>query len=90
MTSFWSLLRWKCVSCCLPTSFRATIFRLWGSALAALEGRDEAIGANAIMELMGEVDKYIPQPERPKDQPFLRPIEDVLDLGSRYGCDGSC
>ena len=51
-----------------------------GSALAALEGRDEAIGANAIMELMGEVDKYIPQPERPKDQPFLLPIEDVFSI----------
>ena len=54
-----------------------------GSALAALEGRDEAIGANAIMELMGEVDKYIPQPERPKDQPFLLPIEDVFSITGR-------
>ena len=54
-----------------------------GSALAALEGRDEVIGANAIMELMGEVDKYIPQPERPKDQPFLLPIEDVFSISGR-------
>ena len=54
-----------------------------GSALAALEGRDESIGANAIMELMGEVDKYIPQPERPKDQPFLLPIEDVFSISGR-------
>jgi elongation factor Tu len=54
-----------------------------GSALAALEGRDEAIGANAITELMGEVDKYIPQPERPKDQPFLLPIEDVFSISGR-------
>ena len=54
-----------------------------GSALAALEGRDEAIGANAIIELMGEVDKYIPQPERPKDQPFLLPIEDVFSISGR-------
>ena len=54
-----------------------------GSALAALEGRDEAIGANAIMELMGAVDKYIPQPERPKDQPFLLPIEDVFSISGR-------
>ena len=54
-----------------------------GSALAALEGRDEAIGSNAIMELMGEVDKYIPQPERPKDQPFLLPIEDVFSISGR-------
>jgi len=54
-----------------------------GSALAALEGRDEAIGANAIMELMQAVDDYIPQPERPKDQPFLLPIEDVFSISGR-------
>ncbi|MEL0150000.1 MAG: elongation factor Tu [Rhodobiaceae bacterium] len=54
-----------------------------GSALAALEGRDEAIGANAIMELMQAVDAYIPQPERPKDQPFLMPIEDVFSISGR-------
>ena len=54
-----------------------------GSALAALEGRDEAIGAHAIIELMSEVDKYIPQPERPKDQPFLLPIEDVFSISGR-------
>ena len=49
-----------------------------GSALAALEGRDDEIGKNAIIELMKSVDEYIPQPERPKDQPFLMPIEDVF------------
>ena len=54
-----------------------------GSALAALEGRDPEIGANAITELMSEVDKYIPQPERPKDQPFLMPIEDVFSISGR-------
>jgi len=54
-----------------------------GSALAALEGRDEGIGANAIMELMQAVDDYIPQPERPKDQPFLLPIEDVFSISGR-------
>ena len=54
-----------------------------GSALAALEGRDEAIGAEAIMSLMDEVDAYIPQPERPKDQPFLMPIEDVFSISGR-------
>ena len=54
-----------------------------GSALAALEGRDEGIGANAIMELMQAVDAYIPQPERPKDQPFLLPIEDVFSISGR-------
>ena len=45
-----------------------------GSALAALEGRDDAIGKEAIMELMKQVDAYIPQPERPVDQPFLMPV----------------
>ncbi|WP_415674382.1 GTP-binding protein, partial [Thalassospira profundimaris] len=38
-----------------------------GSALAALEGRDDEIGKNAILELMKAVDDYIPAPERPKD-----------------------
>lgn len=54
-----------------------------GSALAALEGRDEEIGVNSINALMTEVDKYIPQPERPKDQPFLMPIEDVFSISGR-------
>ena len=54
-----------------------------GSALAALEGRDEEIGANSIMELMKAVDEYIPQPERPVDQPFLMPIEDVFSISGR-------
>ena len=54
-----------------------------GSALAALEGRDEEIGVNSINALMVEVDKYIPQPERPKDQPFLMPIEDVFSISGR-------
>ena len=54
-----------------------------GSALAALEGRDEDIGVNSINSLMEEVDKYIPQPERPKDQPFLMPIEDVFSISGR-------
>ncbi len=54
-----------------------------GSALAALEGRDPTIGADAIMELMAAVDAYIPQPERPKDQPFLMPIEDVFSISGR-------
>ena len=48
-----------------------------GSALAALEGRDNAIGEDKIRELMAEVDSYIPTPDRPIDQPFLMPIEDV-------------
>ena len=54
-----------------------------GSALAALEGRDENIGKEAILALMAEVDAYIPQPERPKDQPFLMPIEDVFSISGR-------
>ncbi|MDC3320883.1 elongation factor Tu [Hyphomicrobiales bacterium] len=54
-----------------------------GSALAALEGRDDAIGKEAIMELMKQVDEYIPQPERPVDQPFLMPIEDVFSISGR-------
>jgi len=54
-----------------------------GSALAALEDSDTTIGQDAILELMGEVDKYIPQPDRPKDQPFLMPIEDVFSISGR-------
>ena len=54
-----------------------------GSALAALEGRDDTIGKEAILALMAEVDQYIPQPERPKDQPFLMPIEDVFSISGR-------
>ena len=54
-----------------------------GSALAALEGRDEEIGKNSILELMAAVDKDIPQPDRPKDQPFLMPIEDVFSISGR-------
>ena len=54
-----------------------------GSALAALEGKDEEIGVKSITSLMDEVDKYIPQPDRPKDQPFLMPIEDVFSISGR-------
>ncbi|MEM8936917.1 MAG: elongation factor Tu [Pseudomonadota bacterium] len=54
-----------------------------GSALAALEGRDEAIGENTIKELMEQVDAYIPTPERPVDQDFLLPIEDVFSISGR-------
>jgi len=54
-----------------------------GSALAALESRDEEIGKNSIMELMQSVDEYIPQPDRPIDQPFLMPIEDVFSISGR-------
>jgi elongation factor Tu len=54
-----------------------------GSALAALEGRDDNIGAEKIAELMAAVDSYIPQPERAVDQPFLLPIEDVFSISGR-------
>jgi elongation factor Tu len=54
-----------------------------GSALAAMEGRDDAIGKEAIFKLMDAVDSYIPQPERPKDRPFLMPIEDVFSISGR-------
>jgi len=54
-----------------------------GSALAAVEGKDEAIGKNAIMELMKAVDEFIPQPDRPKDKPFLMPVEDVFSISGR-------
>jgi len=54
-----------------------------GSALAALEDGDGTIGKASILELMRAVDEYIPQPERPKDQPFLMPIEDVFSISGR-------
>ncbi|MEM1395875.1 MAG: elongation factor Tu, partial [Pseudomonadota bacterium] len=54
-----------------------------GSALAALEGREPEIGENTIKALMEEVDKYIPTPERPVDQDFLLPIEDVFSISGR-------
>ena len=54
-----------------------------GSALAALEGGDEATGRDSVQELMAAVDEYVPQPERPKDQPFLMPIEDVFSISGR-------
>ena len=54
-----------------------------GSALAAVEGRDENIGKEKILELMAAVDDYIPEPERPIDQPFLMPIEDVFSISGR-------
>ena len=54
-----------------------------GSALKGLEGDKSDIGAPAILKLMEEVDKYVPQPERPVDQPFLMPIEDVFSISGR-------
>ena len=54
-----------------------------GSALAAVESRDDEIGKNSITELMKAVDEHIPQPERDKDKPFLMPIEDVFSISGR-------
>jgi len=54
-----------------------------GSALAALEGTNKEIGEDAIRALMAAVDDYIPTPERPVDQPFLMPIEDVFSISGR-------
>ncbi|MGO4527405.1 elongation factor Tu [Microvirga sp. 2MCAF35] len=54
-----------------------------GSALCALEDRQPEIGRDRVLELMAEVDRYIPQPERPVDQPFLMPIEDVFSISGR-------
>jgi len=54
-----------------------------GSALCALEDRSPELGKEAILKLMAEVDRYIPQPERPIDKPFLMPIEDVFSISGR-------
>ncbi len=54
-----------------------------GSALCALEDREPELGEQSILKLMEAVDSYIPQPERPKDMPFLMPIEDVFSISGR-------
>ena len=54
-----------------------------GSALAALEGRDDEIGKNKVLELMAAVDAYIPEPARAIDLPFLMPVEDVFSISGR-------
>jgi elongation factor Tu len=54
-----------------------------GSALCALEDKNPELGKKSILELMKAVDDYIPQPERPKDKPFLMPIEDVFSISGR-------
>ncbi len=54
-----------------------------GSALAAVEGRDDEIGKNSILELMKAVDEHIPQPTREVDKPFLMPVEDVFSISGR-------
>ena len=54
-----------------------------GSALCALESREDGIGKESILALMSEVDAYVPQPDRPRDQAFLMPIEDVFSISGR-------
>jgi len=54
-----------------------------GSALCALNDTNPELGEQAILKLMEAVDSYIPQPERPKDRPFLMPIEDVFSISGR-------
>ena len=54
-----------------------------GSALCALEDREDEVGKQSILKLMEEVDAYVPQPERPRDLPFLMPIEDVFSISGR-------
>ena len=54
-----------------------------GSALAAVEGRDDEIGKNSNLELMKAVDEHIPQPAREVDKPFLMPVEDVFSISGR-------
>jgi elongation factor Tu len=60
-----------------------TIPIIRGSALCALEGTKPELGHDAILKLMEAVDSFIPQPDRPKDQPFLMPIEDVFSISGR-------
>jgi len=54
-----------------------------GSATAALSGSNDKLGKDAVLELMNQVDEYIPQPERPLDKPFMMPIEDVFSISGR-------
>jgi elongation factor Tu len=54
-----------------------------GSALMALEDKKPELGKESILKLMAAIDQYIPQPERPKDKPFLMPIEDVFSISGR-------
>jgi elongation factor Tu len=54
-----------------------------GSALCALEGREPKLGHDSVIALMAAVDESIPQPNRPKDRPFLMPVEDVFSISGR-------
>ena len=77
--------RWKCATCSPSTSFPATRFRSSRArAVKALAAGDpNHADAKCIMELMDAVDEYIPVPERPIDQPFLMPVEDVFNIEGR-------
>ena len=76
---------WRFASYCRSYDFPGDdIPIIKGSALAALEGRDEeATGRASVLELMEAVDTYVPQPDRAKDKPFLMPIEDVFSISGR-------
>jgi len=54
-----------------------------GSALAALESRDDKIGKDAVLELMASVDAWLDQPPRDLEKPFLMPVEDVFSIQGR-------
>ncbi len=54
-----------------------------GSALMALENKEPKLGHDAILELMKQVDEWIPQPERAIDKPFMMAIEDVFSISGR-------
>ena len=60
-----------------------TIPIIKGSALAAMEGKNEEVGKNSILELLKAVDEHIPQPDRPIDKPFIMPVEDVFSISGR-------
>jgi elongation factor Tu len=60
-----------------------TIPIIKGSALAALEGKNEEVGKNSILELLKAIDEHIPQPDRPIDKPFIMPVEDVFSISGR-------
>ena len=85
MKSCSNSLKWKFVNFLSSYEFPGDdIPIIKGSALAALEGRDPKRSAkNLFKELMEHVDSYIPTPERPVDQPFLLPIEDVFSISGR-------
>jgi elongation factor Tu len=79
----WIWSSWKCASFCRSTISRATTFRSSGFGADGAGEQEPKLGHDAILELMKNVDAYIPQPERPIDQPFLMPVEDVFSISGR-------